>query len=403
MTHPQQPSWGPPGSGQPQQPQGQQAYGQQAYGQQGFGGQGFGGQGFGGQGFGQPGFGQSYGQRYGQAPQQPGGFPAPGGFQPAGQQRPGGFPQGPGGWGPPAPPKKKRSPLTYVLVGLITVTVIAIGALAVVAATGGVNTGYVNEDYTPPPPDANPPELPFPQTLDEANQWLTDNAIYGQSMPQPVKCELQPLPADADKATAEEHMNTFVGCLVGAWVTPVEGAGFLMPRPSVTVYEPGQTVTSACGELPSQNAVYCGADQRIYYATDLNGLTPALSAHKFGSDLVVAHEFGHAVQARTGILGARAGILGNTNPSEAEANLYTRRSEAQADCFATMAMRAAAQALGMTNAEQDSALTVFESIGSKPGSSHPTPPTRERWAREGFGTEQIGDCNSWTVPEDEVN
>ncbi|MDN5724852.1 MAG: neutral zinc metallopeptidase [Propionibacteriales bacterium] len=389
MTQPQQPPWGP------QQPQ--------AYGQQGYDQRGYDQRGFGQQGFGQPGFGQAYGQ---QRSGQPGGFPTPGGFQPVGYPPPGpgGFQQYPGGWAPPTTPKRKRGPLTYVLVGLITVTVIAIGALIAVASAGGGTTtrSYVNEDYTPPPADLNPPELPFPTTLEEAESWLTDNAVYAQSMPQPVKCDLQPLPNGVDKATAEEHMNTFVGCLVGAWVTPVEEAGFLLPRPSVTVYEPGQTVTSACGKLPSKNAVYCGADQRIYYATDLNTLTPALNAHKYGTDLVVAHEFGHAVQGRTGILGARAGILGNTNPTEAESNLYSRRSEAQADCFSTMAMRAAAQALQLSSADESDALKVFGSIGSEAGSTHPTPPTREQWARTGFDTDVVGECNTWTVSEDEV-
>ena len=41
-----------------------------------------------------------------------------------------------------------------------------------------------------PAPELNPPTIPIPQTFDEAEQWLTENAVYGQTAPAPVRCEV---------------------------------------------------------------------------------------------------------------------------------------------------------------------------------------------------------------------
>ncbi len=409
MSSPQQPPWGappPPGpyGQQPPPPYGQGGYGQAGYGQPR-------------PGFGHSTFQQSYGG-YRPASNQPGfggspyGSPAPG--YGIGAPSPDGDPDRtvlrPGGqaWGPPLPAPRRRNPLAAILVTLLVVTGVAMAALIVVALAtsnggGGGEGRYVNQDYTPPPPDLSPSRLPQPQTVGEAEQLLEANALYDQTMPTPVRCDLRPI--DLDAATddeIEEHMSVLMGCLTGAWVGPVEAAGYEMPRPSVTVYSGTSPIKTACGELPDRNAVYCGADQQIYYANNLHQALPSLSESRYGAELVMAHEYGHAVQGRTGILTARTGLV-NLAKTEAEAYELNRRFEAQADCFDGLFMRSASIALGIQQDDLTGFDDVFDELGGDdPGRTHPSGQSRVYWWTLGLSTDQIGQCNTFTAPASTV-
>lgn len=347
----------------------------------------------------QPGFGSSpYGSP---APGYGIGGPDQGGDADRTTLRPGGQ-----AWGPPLPTPKKRNPLAAVLVTMLIVTGVAIATLIVVAlasSSGGGEVRYVNQDYTPPPPDLSPAKLPQPQTVSEAEELLNENGLYAQTMPGPVRCDLQPI--DLDAATddeIEEHMSVLMGCLTGAWVVPVEAAGYEMPRPSVTVYDGTSPIKTACGELPEKNAVYCGADQQIYYANNLHLALPSLTESRYGAELVMAHEFGHAVQGRTGILTARTGLV-NLAKTESEAYELNRRFEAQADCFDGLFMRSASIALGIQQDDLTGFDDVFDELGGDdPGRTHPSGESRVYWWTLGLSTDQVGQCNTFTAPASTV-
>ena len=87
-----------------------------------------------------------------------------------------------------------------------------------------------------------------------------------------------------------------------AGVVGAHGVGGLpAPRPPVTVYT--EPITTGCGSLDDVNAVYCAADQHIYYAKPLYKIFPAdQQKAPFVVEAVLAHEFGHTIQARSGIL-----------------------------------------------------------------------------------------------------
>lgn len=378
MAHPQQPQWQSQGSGQ----------------LPGFSSQGF-GQAWGAQApqggqppqqWGPPSSQPSYGPQ-GSGPQQQPQHPA---------QRPGtGRPAGPSG-------PKKRNPLAMVLLGMVALVAVGIAALVVIGVVnGGGEVRYVNEDWTAPPPDLNPPPLPQPETYDEAEQWTTNNAVYQQVMPTPVACDATPLDYEsASNDELEAHMNTIVGCLTGAWVGPLEAAGFQMPRPSVTVYS--SATKTPCGELPMTNAVYCGANQQIYFADDLVPAMPTLQQSRYGGELVVAHEFAHAVQARTGILISEK-ALQQKAATEADAYLLNRRNEAQADCFGALFLRSASRALGIEQSDVGALEKIAQGLGgNKPGRTHPSGGSRMYWTEMGLSTDQIGKCNTYTAPPETV-
>jgi len=52
---------------------------------------------------------------------------------------------------------------------------------------------YQNDDYQVPPPDSNPPPIPLPQTYEEADQLITKNAFYRETVPTPVRCNSEPI------------------------------------------------------------------------------------------------------------------------------------------------------------------------------------------------------------------
>jgi predicted metalloprotease len=379
---PQRPPAGPPAWGQPQQVWGQspQAWGQPA--------------------------GQRPAPGYPPVQQQPYGAP-----QPAYQGQPGGY--------PPPPPQRSGSPIKLVLLGLVAVIAVGFFFISLMnylngdEQAGPLPTPEVGATSAPPTgvpePDLNPPEWPTPTDGTEAEQWLVNNPLYGQSVQVPTNCTLGRIDVLSTSPQAlEQHLNNLTGCLMMVWQEPMEQAGFVMPRPPVTVYS--QPITTACGEMSTHNAFYCTVDQRVYFATDLYeifGNNPEVIDNAFLVDNVIGHEFGHAIQARSGIWASYAGFRAGS--SETIGLEFSRRSETQADCFSGMFLNAVAQASQMTDAERAGTADVTEAIGDDnlTGDStivgdHGHGVNRRSWFEAGMASDQVGVCNTWTAPADKV-
>ncbi len=335
-------------------------------------------------------------------PQQPAGYPQQPGYPPGYPQRPGGF---------QAPPPR-RNPLGRVLVMLVAVCGLLLAGVVVANMIGGSDgtSPRPTETYTPPPPDMDPPPLPVPKTYAEATEWLTKNPIYQQSTTIPTDCNSL-TPIDALNATEDElndHLQDLTACLLKVWHQPVEAAGFLLPRPPAIVYN--QPIQTACGKLDSVNASYCGADQRIYYAKPLPKIFPKdLQNTKFLMEMVLGHEFGHAIQARTGI-SISSSAWEQRVSSKAEANVFSRRLEVQADCFAGMWINAIARSQNLGSNDLENLRTIAYNLGDdvlsgKPNidSGHGLGNTRKRWFTTGLtGGPAIAQCNTYTAPSSEV-
>ncbi|GAA3717602.1 hypothetical protein GCM10022204_41890 [Microlunatus aurantiacus] len=347
--------------------------------------------GWGGQGFGQPAYGFG-----GQSPQRqnpPGGF---GGPQP-------GVPH----YGPPTQRPRKRSPLMSLLLGLVSLSLLAIVGLVLVnALTSSSDTAYQNDNYQVPPPDSTPPEIPLPKTYGEAEDLLVNNRFYAQTAPIPVRCDNPPINvANASDSDLETHFNGQVECLMRVWDPPVTAAEFLLPRPSVTIY--GEKITTKCGES-GVNAFYCSADQQIYFSNLLPQAVPIVRTNKWAADVVMAHEFGHALQGRTGLL-ISAHALAQNAGSERESNQLIRRLETQADCFAGVYMRSVSRSLGVQQSDLRGIQDTFVAVGDdtitgEPNveGNHGLARTREFWGTTGLGTSDIGRCNTFTAPANQV-
>jgi hypothetical protein len=263
------------------------------------------------------------------------------------------------------------------------------------------DAAYQNEDFRVPPPDKTPPALPVPETYEEAEQLLTSNPIYGQTTPSPVRCNAQPINvATADDEQLDSHFESLMECLVRVWQPPVESAGFQIVRPTVTVY--GKELTTRCGKS-GVNAFYCSADQQVYFSNQLPNYVTIVKRNKWAADVVMAHEFGHAIQARTGIL-ISGHALGQNSGSESTELELSRRLETQADCFAGMFTGAVSESLGIQQSDRAGIQETFVAVGDDTLSRNPSVVgnhglgrSRSYWGTAGLDSSDVGTCNTFTA------
>lgn len=373
---------------------------------------------------------------FGQAPGWPQQAQAPYGQQPLWGQQPvqqawPGVPT-PSQFPPPRPPRRRRSFFGSVVRFVVVCVFIMVafsfirGALSSILPTptgptptsqggstaGGTNgsgtgtTQYQNEGYQAPPADFNPPDLPQPKTYSEAETWLTDNAVYRQNVPSPTNCTMKPVESGLSKAQMQTRLNELMACLMQVWEPPLKASGFEMPRPPVTVYT--SSVTTACGVMKEINAAYCAGDQRVYYALQLlDALPNNVASTKYAAEDVIAHEFGHAVQARTGILISERAL--EQKASDANATIMSRRTEMQADCFGGLYVESVAQSQGLTQADLQTLVDMTYYLGDDVLSGQPNiqgdhglGKNRMTWFAKGVQTNQVGVCNTWVVPATQV-
>ncbi len=305
---------------------------------------------------------------------------------------------------PPLAPAKKRNVGTVLLLLLVAAIVVGVAVPVVTALT---SAGYANSTYVPPLPDTNPPGLPKVSTA-TTTETVTASPLYAQSVPNPTKCTVTVIDLSAaSDSELQSHMSDVVACLMRVWDTTVTKAGFEMPRPPVVVYS--SPLSTACGKLPTMNAAYCGSDQKIYYATDLPQAIPSgLRSSRFIVEVIVAHEFGHAVQARTGILTA-AHSLADSASSQTDANEWSRRTELQADCFAGLFIRSVSKSAGISQQDLDNIAALMVSFGddslsknSSVDGGHGLGVDRKYWMQLGLASTTVAACNTFTAPADEV-
>ncbi|MGC4154607.1 MAG: neutral zinc metallopeptidase [Propionicimonas sp.] len=250
-------------------------------------------------------------------------------------------------------------------------------------------------------PEKKPKELPFPNTVAQAKKWTDKNALYSQKVKLPTRCGMPLIkPATISKANLKKHLTRVAGCLTMVWRPAVRAAGYSMPYPVTTVFT-GQ-ITSPCGDLLGYNAYYCSGNQRIYFDTQLHEILPK---RDYSLDLIMAHEYGHAVQARTGIF-ISAIVRINQTSSPAKVKQYWRRLELQADCFAGIGMNALARHTGIDKTDRKGFQDVMKAIADDTLlgeiDQHGSAKARARWLNRGLDSAKISACRTFTATAGQV-
>ena len=295
---------------------------------------------------------------------------------------------------------------------LALIALVAIGSLFGGTAGGGGTTvppgDYQNENYKVPSANLNPPALPQPETLEEARQLMTANAVYSQDLARPVRCEMGEIdPLQVSNAELEAHLDKLMVCLMRVWGPTLDKAGWTAVRPTVTVYS--SPVKSRCGDTKMTNASYCGADQQVYVASDVLRIIPSdLRAGRYLIETVLAHEFGHAVQARTGILISEL-VFEQRAANKSEAYQLSRRIETQADCMAGMFLGSVSQSTSMRQEDLTTIANLAYSIGDDSLSgkknvdgNHGLGQSRKYWMELGLASTQVNACNTFTAADNLV-
>ena len=304
---------------------------------------------------------------------------------------------------PNMPRPRTRRPARLLLLALIVVGLATLAALVIAnLSTQPSEVAYANDDYQVPPPDTNPPPLPTPETYEEAEQWITENAFYAQTVPLPVRCNSQPIKVTtASDEQLKSHFEGLMECLVRVWQPPVTAAGWIIVRPTVTVY--GEEITTKCGTT-GVNAFYCSADQQLYYSNQLPRAIQTVADNKWTADIIMAHEYGHLLQGRTGIAISTHALAQRSGDKETN-YAYIRRLETQADCFSGMFIRSVSVSLGVQQQDLDGILATYVAIGDDTLSgdpqvvgNHGLARSRRYWGNKGLTTSAANDCNTYVAP-----
>jgi uncharacterized protein len=217
----------------------------------------------------------------------------------------------------------------------------------------------------------------------------------GLSLPA-VTCTLPAMSRDTEQLRA--YYQAAIGCLDEAWRPVLEKVNEPFSSPKLEI-EAGR---SLCGEAPSAEeatAYYCSGGKVIFMPVDrlLDQAGLSQAAHI----AVLAHEYGHHVQALSGILIAayeQGEKVDKDSPLKLE---LTRRAELQANCFSGMFI-ASVNGRGSVSAKLGKAAadSFKDTVADK---THGTVKHQIRWGKDGFDKNRTASCNTWLAPADEVS
>ncbi|MDL4772796.1 neutral zinc metallopeptidase [Actinomadura xylanilytica] len=232
----------------------------------------------------------------------------------------------------------------------------------------------------------------------------TDNKLYKTGALIPVKCHL---PAIAPgSASMRRFMDALSDCLDASWQGQFGKAQTRFAPPKRVFWE--GSGRSPCGSYPSPgaSAFYCPANNTMYvglrHVVETSGGEPLSHFAVFAR--VIAHEYGHHVQDRAGIL-----LYAHAEMERADALARaegSRRIELQAQCFAGAFLGAERTTLPMTRAQYAAMIADVRGRGDErlppEQRDHGSGRSYSGWVVKGFKGRALAVCNTWTVPAEAV-
>jgi uncharacterized protein len=299
-------------------------------------------------------------------------------------------------------PSKESGTRRGVLAALAAALVLTVVMLAAPAAANRprvIEGTALPAATSPPATPGDPSNVPVTpqQPAGRYQLKLADHPLLveGVSLP-PVACELPQFGRNEAKLRA--YYLPLRDCLDTSWRAALATAGMPWTSPSINVADhPG---TAFCGNFEESNftAAYCPDSETIFLPVSrLTGVDRGGSAVHLG---VLAHEYGHHIQASIGILEAayqREDQAGQDTPRGQE---LSRRIELQADCFAGLFLAAAAGRGDISRRLAESAVNSFR-LGAL-AKTHGSGSRQHAWARRGFEGRTTAACNTWAAPASEI-
>ena len=302
---------------------------------------------------------------------------------------------------------------------------LTLGVLTSCRATGGGIPGIEPPEprrtalATPTPPSPTPASSPSEaratprsghgQSRRQANTSLAKNSIYAVDLgdaqvPCAVKVRSPQSPLqDADLAA---YGKKLVGCMVKTFAKPLAAQGIELSTPKVKTYR--RTIKTPCGQFGQSvaPAYYCSTTKTIYWPMRGDDSNEAYTFARLGYVGLIAHEFGHHMQAASGML-LEYSQRSHAAESRSERYLLSRRLELQAQCFEGIFLAAAATSIGLSSDDRYQ-LSIWHSYtgdedppeSRKP--DHGSSAAQIRWLNRGLDSADFGRCNTWKATKKSV-
>jgi predicted metalloprotease len=311
-------------------------------------------------------------------------------------------------WSPPQTiirydrPARRNSPLTMVSVlGVVVFIVLGVALLGRDNLFNGLTAidGYpVAVTTLPPvgtPRSTEPGATATPKKAASVYELQTNPLLSDGTSLAPVTCQLAGISRDPEKLRA--YYQAAIGCLDQAWQPVLAKANEPFSSPKLEI----QAGRSLCGEAPSAEeatAYYCSGGKVIFMPTDR--LLEQAGLNQAAHLAVLAHEYGHHVQALSGILNAsydKGEKFGADSPEKLE---LTRRAELQANCFSGMFIASVAGRGSITTKLARAAADSFRDTVAD--NTQGTVKQQVTWGKAGFDKNSTAACNTWLAAPADV-
>lgn len=284
---------------------------------------------------------------------------------------------------------ERNSPLVLVAVMLIVV----VGALSI-ALVGRAATRGLTTVVTGAPLAVGEPAPAAPRRVPASVADIGDNPLITAKATVPeVTCELPEL--NTAPGGLEAYYRAGIGCLERLWQPVLTTSALPFSRPGLNLDDRPR---ARCGFAPTEEeatAFYCARDRTIYMPqTRLARDAGDISAYHLA---VLAHEYGHHVQALSGTLDDGAKVSPGTPAGDAE---LSRRTELQANCLAGVFFAAVG---GRGSVDDELARASVRSFADTTGAeTHGSSDSQARWAQAGFDARSPSACDTWTAASADV-
>jgi predicted metalloprotease len=221
----------------------------------------------------------------------------------------------------------------------------------------------------------------------------------------------EPYQESAQEAQYRETIAVVLADTEDTWSALLPKYGVQYVAPKLVLFD--GLVQSACGTAEAaMGPFYCPLDQKVYVDTSFfNDLNQRFGAPgDFAQAYVIAHEVGHHVQNLVGT--AEKVRAAQERSSQADANALSVRMELQADCYAGVWGRTAAQSRQLLEAgDVEEGLRAATAIGDDrlqkmtqgrvvpDAFTHGSSEQRVRWFRRGLETGDPAACDTFAARE----
>jgi predicted metalloprotease len=294
-----------------------------------------------------------------------------------------------------------------------TRTTVTSGPASSTRPTSAASTPRASTSATAAPPTQQPtkaapsPTRP-PSTEPEPrvpNTSMKKNTLYDINLSGQATCKVKvrrPKPPLKNSKLAP-YVRSLVDCMVDAFRGPLKKQGFELTAPKVKTFK--KSVKTPCGTLRSNSnpAFYCAGT--IYWPVSSDDGREAYTFARMGYVGLTAHEFGHHLQATTGLLTGYAYQYSDSTTK----SRYTlsRRLELQAQCFEGVFLAQTKKSLKLSSRDRSEIRTWHSYTGDEdPPSSrkpdHGTSKAQLRWLDRGLDGADFGRCNTWSASKSAV-